>query len=119
VLVGREVEQPIPRDRTAERSTVLVAIQAVGAALAIGTEGGEWIRGVHRVIAEELEDSGVKRLVGVLGGGPLTPAEPHASNGICDISQNNKETPTSQPPTSPKTAMGSPPIRLPNNVYPA
>ena len=54
-LIGQEVEQPVPDDWAADRAAELVAVQAVAAPLAVGAKWREWVGGVQRVVADELE----------------------------------------------------------------
>ncbi len=67
-LVGAEEEEAIGDDRAAKRAAELVALQAVVAPLAGGRiDGAERVRGVELVVAEELEQVGVKEVRARLG----------------------------------------------------
>ena len=68
-LVAGKVEELSRDDRSAERPAELIAAQAVAAALAVRTDGGEGVGGIQRIVAHEFEAAAVQQVGARLGDG--------------------------------------------------
>jgi hypothetical protein len=61
-LIAAEEEEPVARDRSADRSTELIAQHPVVLSSAVRADGGKRARGVERTVTKELEGVAVENV---------------------------------------------------------